>query len=216
MKSRYKELERKKKDQLIKEYSSKGYQVFEDPREVDLKTGFTPDLILIKGTEKILIEIKSGQSIRKTKQEKQYLRELKDQGWQIQLVVTNPRDRNKNLEDEFQLLEDSKILEFIKFANDKKTPDEIALINLWVALEAISRRLYKKSKEKWNLIQNLYTLGDLNVYEYTFLKTMYEERNRITHGFDSNVDRADIDRLIKLVEKLRGMLAPSHNMGYTQ
>jgi Holliday junction resolvase len=75
MDARTEQLERERLLELAKEYRQKGYEVLLSPKPEELPDflrGYRPDMIVRRGEEKVVIEVKSRPSIASA----QYLRGL--------------------------------------------------------------------------------------------------------------------------------------------
>lgn len=91
--------ERKKIAELAREYSARGYQVFADipnyesPASID---AIKPDLIVKKGDEIIIIEVKTSDSLKMSKDAIAHLARYakKVPGVRFDLVITNPKPQS--------------------------------------------------------------------------------------------------------------------------
>lgn len=96
MDTRIKQLERKRLLELAQEYRHKGYEVLlpPNPEELpDFLRDYRPEMIVRRGEEAVVIEVKSRSSIASA----QYLQGLaqavkEHPGWRVELVMTNPED----------------------------------------------------------------------------------------------------------------------------
>jgi hypothetical protein len=80
----------------------------------------------------------------------------------------------------------------------------------WVAAEALIRILLKKANKTSEQMQPLaavktaYALGLLAHDDYSLLGRCFEARNRLAHGFRSDlVSHSDVSRLIELARRLQ-------------
>ena len=91
------ERERRKIRDLARDYTQKGYEVWEAPFPKKLPKallGHEPDLWLVKEGRNIWVEVKTSETIGQSPHLVQLaaiLRELPD--WQFELVLTNPRKK---------------------------------------------------------------------------------------------------------------------------
>jgi hypothetical protein len=91
-------LEREKVLQLAAEYRKEGYEVFFHPSSDDLPDflkGYRPDLVLKRGNESVIVEVRSRFSLNSPST--QYLRYLaqvveEHSDWRFELVMTNSED----------------------------------------------------------------------------------------------------------------------------
>jgi hypothetical protein len=90
-------LERERLLQLAEEYRNKGYEVSSHPNPEDLPDflrNYRPDMIVRRGDEAVIIEVKSRRSLNSSGQYLQNLAQSVEQhpGWRFELVVINPED----------------------------------------------------------------------------------------------------------------------------
>lgn len=98
MAARTEQLERERLLELAEEYRKKGYEVLMPPKPEELPDflrGYSPDMIVRRGEEAIVIEVKSRTSIASA----QYLQGLaqaveEHPGWRVELVMTNRRTQH--------------------------------------------------------------------------------------------------------------------------
>lgn len=96
MDARIEQLERERLLKLAEEYRQKGYEVLLSPKPEELPDflkGYRLDMIVRRGEEAVVIEVKSRPSITSA----QYLQGLaqaveEHPGWRVELVMTNPED----------------------------------------------------------------------------------------------------------------------------
>jgi REase_AHJR-like len=90
-------LERQRVRALVEEYRSKGYEVIEMPSPEqlpDFLTGYRPDLLIRKGDETIVVEVKSRASLGKDPQIRELARLLSSKpNWNFELVVVREEEQ---------------------------------------------------------------------------------------------------------------------------
>ena len=92
------ELERKRLQELAREYREKGYEVIVEPRKNALPnflSDYQPDMIARNDEESVVVEVKSRSSLAHS----EYLQSLADRikekaGWRFELVITNPKEES--------------------------------------------------------------------------------------------------------------------------
>lgn len=94
------DLERKKITELAKHYSDLGYHVYVELPGFDTPDKFVgarPDLVVRKGDETIIIEVKTGDSAKRAKDQIERLARYADKvpGARFDLVITNPRPQSR-------------------------------------------------------------------------------------------------------------------------
>ncbi|MEH2274293.1 MAG: hypothetical protein V7K40_05660 [Nostoc sp.] len=208
-------LERERLLKLAEEYREKGYEVFFHPNIEDLpdflKT-YRPDMIVRRGEENVVIEVKSRSSLNSSSN--QYLGNLaqaveRHPGWRFELVMTNPEDTTYPLKAEGSLQE-HEIESHLQVARQLTTRhSELALLYSWSLVEATLRLLAQKeelSLERFDpryLINQLATEGVISKSEYQLLMNLLPLRNSIAHGFKTTeLTQNSVYELIELTEQL--------------
>ena len=84
-------LERQRARVIAEEYRRRGYEVVEEPSQEqlpDFLSGYHPDLLIRKGDEAIVVEVKSRTSLAKETQVRELARLLRTKpGWNFELIV---------------------------------------------------------------------------------------------------------------------------------
>ncbi len=146
MAARTEQLERERLLELAEEYRQKGYEVLLPPQAEELPDflkGYRPDMIVRRGKETVIIEVKSRSSIASA----QYLRELAQAvaghpGWRVELAMTNPEDAASypvNIEGSLQEHEIKPQLQVARELADRHP--ESAILFAWSLAEATFRLL---------------------------------------------------------------------------
>lgn len=213
MAARTEQLERERLLKLAEEYRQKGYEVLLPPQPEELPDflrGYRPVLIVRRGEEAIVVEVKSRSSIASA----QYLRELvtaveKHPGWRVELVITNPEDAlySANIE---HSLEENEIKAQLQVARELTARHpESAILFTWSLAEATLRLLSNREglslqkPELLRLLKQLATEGAISREHYQLLMNASQVRNAIAHGFKATKPTPNyVLELIEVVEQL--------------
>lgn len=207
--------ERRKIEQVAREYRTRGYEVIVSPPSRALPPflqGFRPDMLAKRADENVLVEVKTSKSLRGYHR----LRELADRAkefgnWRVELIVTNPRGHwwKEWDSDWLNAKEAEKRLALVRrLLRDGET--EVALIALWTVLEpAVRRRLASEGKDADELtpmaaIKTLFSLGLVDRPTYDRLAESAELRNKAAHGYRiRKPGRFWIGDLLNIVDSLQ-------------
>lgn len=193
MDARTEQLERSRLLELVTEYRQKGYDVLISPKPEELPDflrSYRPDMIVSRGEEKVVIEVKSRPSIASA----QYLRGLaqaveEHPGWRVELVMTNPEDALYSAKVEGSLQEHEIKLQLQVARELTVHHPESAILYAWSLAEATLRLLTNKEgldlqrPEPLRLLKQLATEGVISKAEYQSLMNAFALRNAIAHGF---------------------------------
>lgn len=206
-------LEEKKVKELASEYKKKGYQVFMYPKKDEIPKflkSYEPDLIVKNDIENLVIEVKSKFTMQGSTQLKTFIELIdKEEGWNFELVLTNPRKRNISAGEEIETTSQNEIN--IRLSEVERLLEneflEPSFLMLWSIFEAISRRSlseYKKesSKQTLSLIKELFSYGLINRNEYTTLEILFRQRNYLVHGFYHKTQKITKQKVIQFKEML--------------
>lgn len=90
-------VERQRARRIAEEYRRRGYEVIEEPSQEqlpDFLSGYHPDLLIRKGDEAIIVEVKSRASLAKESQVSELARLLRTKpDWNFELVVVGEEDQ---------------------------------------------------------------------------------------------------------------------------
>ena len=208
-------LERERLLKLAQEYRQKGYEVFfhPNPEELpDFLNNYRPDMIVRRGEENVVIEVKSRSSLNSSSN--QYLGNLaqaveKHPGWRFELVMTNPEDTMYSPKAEASLQE-HEIESQLQLARQLITQHpESAILYSWSLVEATLRLIAQKEElslqrfDPLYLIKQLATEGVISKSEYQLLMDALPLRNSIAHGFKTTqITQNYVYELIELTEQL--------------
>ncbi|MEH2052070.1 hypothetical protein [Nostoc sp.] len=219
-------LERERLLKLAEEYREKGYEVFfhPNPEELpDFLNKYRPDMIVRRGEENVVIEVKSRSSLNSSSN--QDLRNLaqaveKHPGWRFELVMTNPEDIMYSLKAEGSLQE-HEIESQLQVARQLTTQHpESAILYSWSLVEATLRLIAQKEElslqrfDPLYLVKQLAIEGVISKSQYQLLMNSLLLRNSIAHGFKTTqITQNSVYELIELTEQLLRTLHTSDEAG---
>ena len=188
------ERERRKINELAREYLGKGYDVIVRPTSADLPgflQGYQPDLIASSDTENAVVEVKTSETIRGSS----YLIELAElassqENWRLELVMTNPRATFRT-DIEAELLSKQEVLDRLLTAGKLESEGlyDSSILVMWSAIEAILRRtaiaqgVSLGSIDSRALVKRLYSLGIIGKAVWSKLDNAAGHRNSIVRGY---------------------------------
>ena len=188
------ELERKRLQELAREYREKGYEVIVEPSKNALPnflSDYEPDMIARNDEESVVVEVKSRSSLVHS----EYLQPLADRikekaGWRFELVITNPKEESvsnqvSTLPSEVELV--NRIQETRKLMTSGHK--EAALLLGWATAEGALRLVaaregvFVRKHSPAYIIKYMTSMGLLNKSDYNLLEGMLGMRNEVVHGF---------------------------------
>jgi hypothetical protein len=175
--------------QLAEEFRGEGFQPL-DPTQLrkELPPGYIPDLLLQRGDEFIVIEIKSEEEHRSIEQLRLIKQTIESRPkWQFKLyVLPRPKDAD-NLQDNLQDV--GKLISRAKQFN-RSGEFEAASVILWMAIEIALRTLLTHYQSRPNLgvsgmsmARGLLSLGELSESDLQLIEQAWRTRNLGVHGF---------------------------------
>jgi len=199
---------------IAEEYRRRGYEVIEEPAQEqlpDFLSGYHPDLLIRKGEEARVVEVKSRAALTKEPQIRELARLLHTKpNWNFELVIVGEEEQLRTPEgarpfdrdDILQGIQAPEQLLELGFA-------EAALLLAWASLEATLRLLARKEDIVLDRFDPLYVLnqavmhGIISRDEYNFLTKVMKYRNALAHGFKVvDFDRALVKELISTTQYL--------------
>ena len=173
------------------EYRSRGYEVFlEAP--IDFLPGFTADLLVRKGDDVRVIEVKSRPSLAADPRIRELAQSIESKpGWTFELLLVSEPEKLDSPEGA-RLFEIENIVHRFGEAERAVEADlpEAAFLLAWSAFEAAIRLVIAEQGTKESRITGPnFVLGQAVIHgvisrdEYKFLKKMLSYRNAIAHGF---------------------------------
>jgi uncharacterized protein (UPF0332 family) len=196
------------------QYVAEGYEVFsglpiekDDPLSV-----YRPDLVLKKGSDVIVIELKHSLETRDTEDLQKLRAQIESHpGWRFRLLFAG---------DPFQaypttVRPGSKATSEIRrrISNARRLFDSVdyagAITFLWIAIETALRSYFAKSGElptsgvtALSMLRRLYEEGMVTETDYKVLTESYRLRSNAVHGFKVQVRKRDAERMLKIAEAL--------------
>ncbi len=207
-------LERDRLLQLAEEYRNKGYEISFHPNPEDLPNflkNYRPDMIVRRGDEAVIIEVKSRRSLNSSRQYLQNLAQSVEQhpGWRFELVMTNPEDAAYSPKAESSL-QQPEIETRLQVARQLATQHpESAILYSWSLVEATLRLVAEHEElslqrlDSLYLVKQLVTEGVISRPEYHLLMDALSLRNAIAHGFKATqITQGSVNELIDVAEQL--------------
>jgi len=217
MNSEYTHSIERKIRELIRDYSKKGYRVITEPNSNLIPRfleNFRPDIIALSNEDNVVIEIKSSGKNTDFKK----LEELANivnsmENWRFELVFTNPKNRI-NSNNQLIIIDNGKITERVATVKRLLNQNSIepAFLIGWATLEASIRNKLKSinikkeiiNRPSLHIIKNLFSFGLINHSTLRKLENINNKRNKLIHGFESNISYANINEVLEVIELLTG------------
>ena len=208
-------------DMTAEEYRNKGYEVSRET-QFDFLPGFCTDLVVRKGDEVKVIEVKSRASLAANRKIRELARVIHSKpGWSFELLMVGEPEKLDSPEGA-QSFEDENILRRIEEAEKALGAglSEAAFLLAWSACEAAIRELLTVQEISHSGITTPGYVLDQAIFhsiisreEYHNLNDMRKYRNAIVHGFGVN-DFSDelVTELIDTVRRLIEMTAHRTHM----
>jgi uncharacterized protein YutE (UPF0331/DUF86 family) len=207
-------IERERLIRLAEEYRDKGYEISFQPNPEDLPDflkNYRPDMIVRRGDEAVVIEVKSRSSLNSSAQYLRNLAQVVEQypGWRFELVMTNPEDATYSQRAEGSLQE-PEIESRLQVARQLATQHpESAILYSWSLVEATLRLVAENEGlnlqrfDSLYLVKQLATEGVISKSEYQLLMNALSLRNSIAHGFKTTqISQESLYELITITEQL--------------
>jgi len=199
---------------IAEEYRSQGYEVIEEPSPAqlpDFLSGYRPDLLVRKGNEAIVVEVKSRSSLVKDAQIRDLAQLLQTKPhWNFELVVVGEGERISAPEGAHPFERDE-ILRGIEAAERLLASgfSEAGLLLAWSTSEATVRLLIEEEGIVLDQLNPPYILkqaamnGVIARDDYNFLTNVIKYRNALVHGFKTiDFDPALVNELIGMTKRL--------------
>jgi len=205
--------------ELARDYSAKGYQVVANPGmdgtpSFLARLGYYPDLIAIKGDERLVIEVTTSPQIAERRALNDAAEAIeRHSGWELVLVLSNPRSKSEL--DEGGDIDSAWVASLLREASAlantcDATESRIApLLVAWAGLEAAIRHNLEIQYRNagWSghssLIREAATLGLVSRDDLDFLESAFRLRNRAAHGERVGPAQVvDVERLLRLAQQI--------------
>ena len=201
-------------DMTAEEYRNKGYEVARET-QLDFLPGIHPDIIVRKGDEVKVIEVKSRASLVGNRQIMELARAIHAKpGWSFELLMVGEPEKLDSPAGA-QSFGDESILRRIEEAEKALGTglSEAAFLLAWSACEAAVRELLAAQGVPNSGITTPHYVLDQAIFhgvissdEYQHLNDMQKYRNAIVHGFSANDFGDDlVNELIDTVRRLTKM-----------
>ncbi len=180
--------------EVVERYEGEGYQVVRDPPSSKLPKelrGFQPDLLAMKGNERVVVEIKKSSGALELNELGKLKRSVDGiPGWRLDVVwlgdmggsALKPRQPLSNAEIKARI-EDIP-------AGKSRQAQELELMALWAYLEAAIRNRLAAVGEKEtspvppsSLVRKAISFGLVPQGDLDFLDSLARTRNQVAHGF---------------------------------
>ncbi len=217
----YLKREKDKIKELIKDYSSKGYEVISNPRLSDLpdflkQFNYLPDLIVKSANENLIIEVKSTESISSAKNLVQFSELIeKQKGWEFLFVLTNPKIQREEINEEITITPENIIKAYRKLEHllSDKTYNfnDVATLYLWSIIEAVLRfgltlaetGSEVKGKSVKSLLRDSMVYGVISKKDYEVFNSLVLKRNAISHGhIEEQITSHEIEDSLSLIKRI--------------
>jgi hypothetical protein len=213
--------ERRKIQEVAREYRRAGYRVFVEPTGPDVPEflgDYPPDLIAIGDRESVVIEVKSVRGFDRSDETHEVSsRVSKHAGWRFELVVTNPRRGSQADEKSpWDLLVVDTHLQQVRalFELDQL---QAAFLLLWADTEALLRHLARQEGIPVNrlsppqIVKELATQGVVDRRDYSPLEEAATVRNAFAHGVGPAIIEPQLLKsLLAVTEGLREEVQSIH------
>ncbi|MCX7067702.1 MAG: hypothetical protein NTW85_08440 [Methylococcales bacterium] len=199
---------------LAEKYRAAGYTVEIEPDlsyvPFDLN-GYRPDMIAIKEDTKLIIEVKlkiQRVSIEHLQAIAQLISE--HQGWRFVVVTADDVENGYflNTQENYPTWSElSKKVTQIPLIIDS-IGNAASLVYIWGLVEAVLRRYAVDSSipvENFpftRMAKHLYSIGELSIDELNLLLTIYTSRNKVAHGYNTEITRDTLNQLVNFINKV--------------
>jgi len=203
---------------IAQKYERDGYQVYIEPDRSDLPFdlgSYRPDLLAVKSeNEGYIIEIKKRADALSVERFREIAETVaQHEGWHFLLVTGDDVSPNEPKYKSREIL-----LSWEQISARKKKGEKLlslgeiegAFLTFWGTLEAVMRKQAEQASlpiayfPTSSLINHLYSQGELSVGQFDNIMELFNVRNQLAHGFQSqNLDEAVTELqnlLLKLLE----------------
>ena len=207
-------LEKQRARSVAEEYRSRSYEVIEEPSPQqlpDFLSKYRPDLLIRKGDEWIVVQVKSRSSLAKDPQVRDLAQVLEGKsGWSFELVLVAEGEQIRAPEGTRPFEKDDILQRTVAAQRLIDGGDyEAALLLAWSASEALVRLLIQEEGIQLDrpnpsyILDNAVINGVIARDDYRLLMTAMKYRNALVHGFKIlDFDSALVKDLIRTTEGL--------------
>ncbi len=188
-------------DRVAQRYREEGYSVILRPQGEQIPpfiADFQPDLITVRGNERIVVEIKTTRIDVSSDQQIVRLADVVNAqpGWRLDLVVLESETAIEKAAQGATEPSDEQLAGILKTADElaDKGYSPYACVVAWGGLEAAMRRLRDEAElygktTPTELMRTLYGNGFLSREQFELLRDSYRIRSQVVHGLvPSGVD----------------------------
>ncbi len=212
-----KSLHEQKIEATAQELLDKGYKVVINPSQSDLPFdlgGYRPNLVATQNGKGVILEVKT--SLKRVSVDR--FQEIAEQiathdGWRFILVTLDDAREKVLPSDEKELPSWSELISRLSKLDIllQESLFEPALLFLWSIIEAALRKraiaqlIPIERFPPINLLNHMYSSGEISIPEFDLIKDCLERRNKVAHGILTSIDSdvlklsTDVTRL--LIEK---------------
>ena len=200
--------------ELAQEYRNKGYEVIPEPSPEQLPDflgEYRPDLLVRKGSESIVVEVKTRSSLAENPRLRDLARVLHAKpGWKFELVMVREKEKLNAPEGARPFAKEDVYsrLETVEGLLDTDSSEAAFLLG-WGALEATVRLLAEEEQLTLERIAPSYLLhqavtnGVISREDYALLLRAMKYRNALAHGFKTaDFDAALVREIINTTKHL--------------
>ena len=207
-------LEKQRAHAIAEQYRSTGYEVIEEPSPEqlpDFLSGYQPDVLIRKGTEAIVVEVKTRSSLSKDPQVRALAQVLQGEpGWRFELVMVAEGESPSVPEGGRQFDRkdiEQRVLEAERLIGAGYSG--AGLVLAWSALEAAVRVLVEEEGVLLDrlappyVVNQAVAIGVISRDDYNLLTNAMRYRNALVHGYKiADVDPTLVGALITTTKRL--------------
>lgn len=207
--------EQRKVKEVAEEYKSMGYEVLLKPTVEQLPKelhGHSPDLVAIKGKERIFVDVKSRSDLTKSDELIELSKNLEgNENWRVELIVVNPAKSKSKSGQIKNVISWEEIQGKAKEASEliSHGHQEAASILAWIAVEGAMRQIAQSEKiashtdSTSELIKSLAIYGLITRNDYKNIEQIHQARNQLVHGFlPEKQDSLMAKKILRILPKL--------------
>lgn len=206
--------ESEKAQEIAQKFESQGYSVFTDPAPENIPfdlEGYTPDLIAMKDSGGIIVEIKASLKRLPTQKFHEISKLVSShQGWRFALVTLDDPVSKAMSVAETDLPDKQALKGRLKDIDAliKMNMLSSALMSLciqiesWLRIKARMADLPFDFLQPQRLMNHLYSDGEISIDQLDQLQDLMQLRNKVVHGFDVDVTMEQVDEATTLLHEI--------------